>query len=157
MTTVIKTFIHLVQKWMTQAVVLCVVFFLLGGGGGVTKGVFACHRHIKIKKRLKRKSRDSSVNEHGTHDQTVTGSIPGRTGERISSPGSIFCTDSYFSICSAPVLPQERIKILIILPKCRWQVTLTAKTYMHATYTDLHGVHRTCAETAILCGNQTVL
>ena len=56
--------------------------------------------------RLKRKSRDSSAKEQGRHDQTVTGSIVGRTGERISSLGSIFSTDSYFSICSAPVLPQ---------------------------------------------------
>ena len=39
-------------------------------------------------------------------DRKVSGSSPGRSGERISSPGSTFCADSYFGVRSSPVLPQ---------------------------------------------------
>ena len=35
--------------------------------------------------------------------------LAGAAGE-FSSPGSTFCADSYFSICSTPVLPQEHVK-----------------------------------------------
>ena len=37
----------------------------------------------------------------------------------FSSAGSTFCTDSYSSIHSTPVLLQEHVKILVILPKVR--------------------------------------
>ena len=45
--------------------------------------------------------------ERRTRDWKVAGSNPcwSRGGE-FSSPGSTFCADSYFGICSAPVLPQ---------------------------------------------------
>ena len=51
-------------------------------------------------------SGDSSVVDHRTCDQKVTGSSPGRSGWIISSPLSTFCADSYFGIRFTPVLPQ---------------------------------------------------
>ena len=44
--------------------------------------------------------------ERWTRDPTVADSCPGRAAGEISSPGSTFCADSYFGICSAPLLPQ---------------------------------------------------
>ena len=35
--------------------------------------------------------------------------LAGAAGE-FSSPGSTFCADTYFGICSTPVLPQEHVK-----------------------------------------------
>ena len=32
--------------------------------------------------------------------------IPAGVAGEFPSPGSIFCADSYFGICSTPVLPQ---------------------------------------------------
>ena len=48
--------------------------------------------------------------ERGTRDQKVAGSNPDRSAEEISSPESTFCASSYFSIRSAPVLPQQHVK-----------------------------------------------
>ena len=42
--------------------------------------------------------------ERWTHDQKVAGSNPRRSGGELSSPGSTFCADFYFSIHSTPVL-----------------------------------------------------
>ena len=36
--------------------------------------------------------------------------IPAGAAGEFSSPGSTFCADSYFGICSTPVLPQQHIK-----------------------------------------------
>ena len=36
--------------------------------------------------------------------------IPAGAAGEFSSPGSTFCADSYFGICSTPVLLQEHIK-----------------------------------------------
>ena len=48
--------------------------------------------------------------ERRTCVRKVAGSSPGRSGCRVFlfvfSPGSTFCTDSYFGIRSTPVLPQ---------------------------------------------------
>ena len=42
--------------------------------------------------------------EHWTRDWKVTDSNPHRSSGRFSSPGSTFCVDSYFGICSTPML-----------------------------------------------------
>ena len=44
--------------------------------------------------------------EHWTCDQKVTVQIPAGVAGECSSPGSTFCADSSFSICSTPVLLQ---------------------------------------------------
>ena len=45
--------------------------------------------------------------ERRARDRKVAGSSPGkRAAGYFSSPGSTFCTDSYFGIRSTPVLPQ---------------------------------------------------
>ena len=36
--------------------------------------------------------------------------IPAGVAGEFSSPGSTFCADTYFGICSTPVLPQEHVK-----------------------------------------------
>ena len=36
--------------------------------------------------------------------------IPAGAAGEFSSPGSTFCADSYFSIRSTPVLPQQHVK-----------------------------------------------
>ena len=33
--------------------------------------------------------------------------VPAGVAGKVSSPGSTFCADSYFGICSTPVLPQQ--------------------------------------------------
>ena len=78
-------------------------------------------------------------------------------GELLSSPGSTFCADSYFSIWFIP--PRYRwctYKILVILPKV--QVAGYSYTHMPPAYVALnsdsrlgawlYGVRRTCAKTA---------
>ena len=55
----------------------------------------------------------------------------GAVGE-FSSPWSTFCADSYFGIRSTPVLPQQHIKIPVILPKV--QVAGYSFTHMYPTY-----------------------
>ena len=51
-------------------------------------------------------SRDSLVVEHPNCDQKVMGLSLGRNEGKLSSPVSTFCADSYFHICSIPVLLQ---------------------------------------------------
>ena len=36
--------------------------------------------------------------------------IPAGAAAEFSSPGSTFCVDSYFGICSISVLPQQHVK-----------------------------------------------
>ena len=45
--------------------------------------------------------------EQWTHDQMVSGaaSRPGTSSTIISFPGSAFCADFYFGICSTPMVP----------------------------------------------------
>ena len=43
--------------------------------------------------------------------------IPAGAAEEFSTPGSTFCADSYFSICSTPMLLQQHLKDPVILPK----------------------------------------
>ena len=33
--------------------------------------------------------------------------VPAGVAGKVSSPGSTFCADSYYGICSTPVLPQQ--------------------------------------------------
>ena len=44
--------------------------------------------------------------ERRTRDRKVAGLNPCWSGGRIFFSGSTFCADSYFGICSTPVLPQ---------------------------------------------------
>ena len=47
-----------------------------------------------------------------------------RVAGELSSPGSAFCADSYFGICSTPVLLHWHVKDPgHSARKCRWQVT----------------------------------
>ena len=50
--------------------------------------------------------RDSSVVERQTHDQTSQVQVQAGAARELSSPGSTFCADSYFNICSVSVLLQ---------------------------------------------------
>ena len=50
--------------------------------------------------------------------------IPAGAVGEFSSPGSTFCADTYFGICSTPVLPQKHVKDPgHLAKKRRWQVT----------------------------------
>ena len=53
---------------------------------------------------------ESSVVECRTRDQKVSGSNPSGSGGRIFFSRSSFCSDSYFSIQSVPVLLQQPVK-----------------------------------------------
>ena len=44
--------------------------------------------------------------ERRIRDRKVSGLSPAEAAGGFSSPGSTFCTDSYFGIRSTPVLPQ---------------------------------------------------
>ena len=86
--------------------------------------------------------------------------IPAGAAGEFSSPGSTFCTDSYFGIRCTPVLTAVALKrSRSFCQKCRWQVTAkhayTLRMWLcmkrHGAW--LYGVHRTCAETAaVSCG-----
>ena len=52
----------------------------------------------------------STVVECWTHGQNVTGSMSDRNGRRNFLSELTFCASSYFSICSAPVLPWQHVK-----------------------------------------------
>ncbi len=82
-------------------------------------------RWEKTSQRWERGSVASSVVEYRSRDRKAAGSSPGRSDGRIVfSPGSTFCADSYFGICSIPVLPSKPRKISRSLcQKCRWHVT----------------------------------
>ena len=43
--------------------------------------------------------------------------VPAGTEGEFSSPGSNFSADSYYGIRFTPVLPQQHVKIPVILPK----------------------------------------
>ena len=64
--------------------------------------------------------------------------VPAGAAGELSSPWSTFCADSYFGIRSTPVLPQQHVKILVILPKV--QSACYIQTLMHLTYVTLHEV-----------------
>ena len=90
--------------------------------------------------------------ERQTLDRKDAGSNPGRSGRKLSSPGSTFCAGSYFGIRSTAVLPQLYVKDTVILPK----VPVAGYSYLCSlewevrpcTGAWLYGVHRTCYETA---------
>ena len=44
--------------------------------------------------------------EQRTRDTRSRVRVPAGAAGKFSSPGSTFCADSYFGICSTPVLPQ---------------------------------------------------
>ena len=48
--------------------------------------------------------------EHRTCDQMLWIRIPAGAVGEFSSPGSTFCADSYFGLCSTPVLLQQHVK-----------------------------------------------
>ena len=62
--------------------------------------------------------------------------VPAGAAGELSSPGSTFCADSYFGIRSTSVLPQQHVKIPVILPKV--QSACYIQTLMHLTYVTLH-------------------
>ena len=67
--------------------------------------------------------RDSSVAEHQIYDWKIMGLSLSHPAAEISPPESTFSADSYFAICSTPMLP------LVILPKV--QVASYSLTHMH--------------------------
>ena len=80
---------------------------------------------------------------------------PAGTDGEYSSPGSIFCADSYFGIRSTPsVTAVARKRSRPFCLKGRWQViakhACTLRTWLcmelHGAW--LYGAHRTCAQTA---------
>ena len=70
---------------------------------------------------------DSSVVERPTEERKITGSSSGRSVERISSPTSIFCADSYFGICSPAVALKTTTKIR---PFCQNEHTGTLRMWL---------------------------
>ena len=74
---------------------------LSDGGIGGQRGHLPRHHRYQYQGR-----ECSTVGQHPTHDHM--GSIPGRSSRTIFfSPEPRSCTDSYFCICSTPVLPQQ--------------------------------------------------
>ena len=72
---------------------------------------------------------------------------------KVSSPGSTFCADSYFGICSSPVTAVACKRSQSVGQKCRWQrTTKYACTLCLCTsdMTKVHGcmVYTECVETA---------
>ena len=55
---------------------------------------------------LVRGSEDGSAVERRTRDPKVAVRVPTGAAGEFSSPGSTFCADSYFGICSTPLVPQ---------------------------------------------------
>ena len=106
--------------------------------------------------------------EHRTRDWKLGVRIPATPAGEFSSPGSTFCADSYFGICSTPPPPPPpppRVTAVAhkrsrsFCQKCRWQVTAKHAYTLHMWLCMkwhgawLYGVHRTCAETAaVSCG-----
>ena len=108
------------------------------------------------------------VSDVGSRDSSVVWStrfmikrsllqVPAEAARWFSSPGSAFCTDSYFGICSTPVWSQLHIKrSWSFCQKCRWQVTARHMYTMHVASNEvtlltgawLYDVHRTCAKMA---------
>ena len=87
--------------------------------------------------------------------------IPAGAVGEFSSPGSTLCADSYFGICSTPVLPQKHVKDPGHSAKSAGGRlclnTHTPYVYMWLCMKQrgawLYGVHRTCAEmAAVSCG-----
>ena len=72
--------------------------------------------------------------------------VPAEVAGDFSSPGSTFCADSYFGICSTPVLLQQHVKDPGHSAKSAggmhpMDVALHEVTW-HGAW--LHGVHRPC-------------
>ena len=88
--------------------------------------------------------------------------IPAGAAGEFYSPGLTFCADSYFGICSTPMLVVTTIarkRSWSFCQKCRWQVTakhaytLCMWLCMKCHGAQLYGVHITCAKTAaVSCG-----
>ena len=106
---------HLTCKrlsWQQMELTSGVSAVILPSGFFLSVSAYSFHKACNMPTTTNHRSAKSLVSacligtERGTRDQKVAGSSPDRSAEEISFPESTFCASSYFSIRSAPVLPQ---------------------------------------------------
>ena len=90
--------------------------------------------------------------QNSTHDSNCTqvylwemvelsGESLHRAVGEVSSPGSTFCADSYFSICSSPVTAVACKRSQSVCQKCRWQRTTKYARTLCLCMSDMTKVH----------------